>query len=227
MRLFDGILDAGKSLNHVEQRPAVSLREVEEEGAGLRGQRQRLVMLFVALRDLAESLLGERLEGDDPHAGEKRVVEGEGGVFGGRADQGDRPVLDEGEEGVLLRFVEAVDLVDKEDRARLQQRELFLLFDHSFQVGDAVEHGAKGDQIGIERFRIEARQRGLAASGRPPEEKRGGAAGRDAARYQTFWAQDMVLPDDLAQRFGPELFCKGEISHLYGSASSGACGIDR
>ena len=52
---------------------------------------------------------------EDAQAGEQGVVEVEGGVFGGGADEDEGAVFDVGQEGVLLGFVEAVDFVDKED----------------------------------------------------------------------------------------------------------------
>ena len=40
----------------------------------------------------------------------------EGRVFGGGADKNHRPILDVGEDHVLLRLVEAMNLVDEQDR---------------------------------------------------------------------------------------------------------------
>ena len=50
-------------------------------------------------------------------AREQRRVDLEVRVLGGRADQRDGPLLDRGQERVLLGLVEAVDLVEEEDRA--------------------------------------------------------------------------------------------------------------
>ena len=57
----------------------------------------------------------EGLQVVNAQAREQGVVEVEGGVFGGGADEDEGAVFDVGEEGVLLGFVEAVDFVDKED----------------------------------------------------------------------------------------------------------------
>ena len=59
----------------------------------------------------------ERLEDDDLAAREQRAVQLEGGVLGRRADEHDVAGLDVRQEHVLLRAVEPVDLVEKEDRA--------------------------------------------------------------------------------------------------------------
>ncbi|MET8772118.1 hypothetical protein [Streptomyces sp. NPDC004658] len=59
----------------------------------------------------------EAFEDEDLGAGEEGAVEFEARVLRGGADQGDRAVLDVGEEAVLLGAVEAVDLVDEQQGA--------------------------------------------------------------------------------------------------------------
>jgi hypothetical protein len=59
----------------------------------------------------------ERLEAEHARAREQRRVHRERRVLRRRADERDRAVLDVRQERVLLRLVEAVDLVDEEDRA--------------------------------------------------------------------------------------------------------------
>ena len=63
----------------------------------------------------------ERLEDVDLRAREQRRVHLERRVLGRRADEDDVAGLDARQEGVLLRLVEAVDLVDEEDRAAAAQ----------------------------------------------------------------------------------------------------------
>ena len=52
----------------------------------------------------------------DPRAGQQRIVDLEGRVLRGGADEDQRAVLDEGQERVLLCLVEAVHLVDEQHR---------------------------------------------------------------------------------------------------------------
>ena len=59
----------------------------------------------------------ERLEHVDLRPRQQRRVDLERRVLGGRADEDDVAGLDARQERVLLRLVEAVDLVDEEDRA--------------------------------------------------------------------------------------------------------------
>ena len=64
-------------------------------------------------------LLVERFQHIDAAAREQRRDDLEGGILGGRADQPDGAALDVGQKCVLLRLVEAVNLIDEEDGARV------------------------------------------------------------------------------------------------------------
>src|SRR4029077_19701712 len=64
-----------------------------------------------------ELLQGQRQELVELCSGQQRRVDLEVGVLGRRADEGDDSLLDTGKERVLLRLVEAVDLVEEQDRA--------------------------------------------------------------------------------------------------------------
>ena len=78
-----------------------------------------------AVEQRDEFVFGERLKSVDAAAGEQRGDDFEGGVLGGGADKPDGAALDVGKEGILLRLVEAMDLVDEEDGARAVVRRLF------------------------------------------------------------------------------------------------------
>ena len=58
-------------------------------------------------------------------AREQRRVDLEVGILGCCTDQGQQAVLDAGEQRILLRLVEAVDLVEEEDRATTAAAEAF------------------------------------------------------------------------------------------------------
>src|SRR3972149_2098388 len=64
----------------------------------------------------------QRLQGVDAGAREQGGDHLERRVLGGGADQGDRPVLDIRQDGVLLGLVEAMDLVDEQERAPRRAR---------------------------------------------------------------------------------------------------------
>ena len=60
----------------------------------------------------------EALQHVDRGARQQRAVHLERRILGGRADEGEQALLDERQEGVLLRLVEAVHLVDEQDGVR-------------------------------------------------------------------------------------------------------------
>ena len=64
-----------------------------------------------------EVIHGEGLELKDLRAGNQGAVDREIRVLRGRPDQTDSPAFNIGEQRILLRLVEAVDLIDEEERA--------------------------------------------------------------------------------------------------------------
>ena len=97
--------------------------------AALRTERTREAVLRVDERtadDSRDVLVGQGLEAPDAHPRQQGGVHFEVGVLGGRPDQRDRAVLDVWQEGVLLGLVEAMDLVEEQDRPRPMQGESLL-----------------------------------------------------------------------------------------------------
>ena len=75
--------------------------------------------------DAAQSLLVQGPQDVDAAAGEESAVDLEGGVLGGRADQGDQPGLHVRKKRILLGPVEAVDFVDEETACADPRRPTF------------------------------------------------------------------------------------------------------
>ena len=69
-----------------------------------------------AAQDVLDRRLRQRLQHEHLRPREQRRVHLERGVLGGRADQDDVAGFDAGKKGILLRLVEAMDLVDEDDR---------------------------------------------------------------------------------------------------------------
>jgi predicted MPP superfamily phosphohydrolase len=92
--------------------------------------------------------------------------------------------LDVGQEGVLLRLVEAVHLVDETGWCAPAAPCTSACCDRLADVLDPGEHRRQGDELGIEASRHQPRQRGLAHARRAPEDHR------------------MRLPDSKARRSG-------------------------
>src|ERR1035437_7609658 len=66
--------------------------------------------------DRPDLIVGEWLEAKDAQTGQQSGVDLEVRVLGRGADERDRAVLDVRQKGVLLGLVEAMDLVDEENR---------------------------------------------------------------------------------------------------------------
>ena len=116
-----------RTLEDVEGRTRVPAREGDQVLECVIGKRYaavgpesaRQTALLVGERppdDARDFLVGQRLEPPDAHSRQQRRVHLEVGVLGRRAGQCDRAVLDVGEESVLLGLVEAMNLVDEQDR---------------------------------------------------------------------------------------------------------------
>ena len=93
------------------------------------------------------------------------------------------PALDVGEEGILLRLVEAVDLVHEQDGALPRPgRAAPRLADDGPDLLDPGRHGGEGDEGGADMPGDERGERGLAGARRPPEDHRGEVARTRARR---------------------------------------------
>ena len=104
------------------------------------------------------------------------------------------------QQGVLLRLVEAVDLVEEEDRALAVQREpLLRLGDRGPDVRDAGHHRAHRGELGADLRGEEAGEAGLARARRAPQQQRGEVAAGDAPAQRTSLADEVLLPDELLE----------------------------
>ena len=123
------------------------------------------------IRTIAASSSG--FEDEHLRARQQRRVDLEGRVLGGRADEHDVAGFDARQKGVLLRLVEAMDLVDEDDRAAAEPAAAVLGRGHDvLDFLDAREHGAEGDELRVGEVGDEARERRLAGARRSPEDDR-------------------------------------------------------
>ena len=104
------------------------------------------------------------------------------------------------QEGVLLRFVKAVHLVDKEDGVATARTMGLRLLDGLADLLDAAQHSRDGDHLGVEGGRGEAGQRGLAGAGWTPQDHRVGDALVECAPQRCARAQHCRLPDNVVER---------------------------
>ena len=116
----------------------------------------------------------QRVQTEQARAAHERRVDLEERVLGRGADQDERAVLDGAQEGVLLRAVEAVDLVDEQDGALvLVPAPPAGLLDGLLHVLDAAGDGGELQEVESRLLGDEAGERGLAAARWPPEDHRG------------------------------------------------------
>ena len=164
---------------------------------------------------MAEVLLGAAQQGfevvviepaqhEDLGARQQRADQLEGRVLGRRADEDHRAVLDNGQKGVLLGAVEAVDLVDEEQRALAHLAALPGRLEHLAQIGDPGENGRERLEDELGAVRQEARDRRLAAARRAPQDHRGELPARHHAPDRPLRAQQMILPDDVGEALRPQ-----------------------
>ena len=149
---------------------------------------------------------------EDAQAGEQGVVEMEGGVFGGGADEDEGAVFDVGQEGVLLGFVEAVDFVDKEDGFAAQAAFLLGFKDGFAHFFDAGEDGGEADEARVEGVGEEQGKGGFAAAGRAPEQHGEGFLLGDGDGERHAGAEDVFLSDVVGKGFGAQAFGKGNVA---------------
>jgi len=202
----DGLRGAGRLARELErgQRGArVPARAGGEELERLGRDRLGVApaLLDRALEQTQHVLRGEHPQLVDLGAREQRGVDLEVGILRRRPDQRHEALLDRGKERVLLGLVEAVDLVEEEDR-RLSRALLPVL--------GALEHGAHLGATGLHRALLfegragpggdDARERRLAATGRAEEDHGVRATLLDRPPQGRAGVEQMLLSDELRQR---------------------------
>ena len=207
LRLREG----NRAFEHVECRPRIAAGQRHEVIEGLVGHVDATVRAEAAGQsafrvgdratdDGRDVLVGQLFEPPDPHPRQERGVDLEVRILGCCPDQRDRAVLDVRQQGILLRLVEAVDLVEEEDRALAVEREpLLRLGDRAPDVGDTGHHRAHRRELGADLRREQAGQAGLAGARRSPQQQRREVAAGDAPAQRSALADEVLLPDELLE----------------------------
>jgi hypothetical protein len=156
--------------------------------------------------DLGDS---KRLEGEDLAAAQKRRVDGEKRILRRRPNKNDAPFLDVGQQHVLLGPVEAVQLIDEQQRAlapRGQLRGGFLqdlaqLLDARRDRVQLAEPAARvaGDDVGQGR---------LAAAGRAVKDDRAQSIRLEQPAQQLAGAEKVLLAGEFVECSGPHPRCQ-------------------
>ena len=135
---------------------------------------------------------------------QQRAVQLEGRVLGGGAHQRDGAVLHVGQEAVLLRAVEAVDLVDEQQRAGAGLAQALGAVEGLAQVLHAREDRRQLLEGELDLVSQQARHGGLAGARRPPQDHALQSAALEHARQRALGADQVILADDLGQPFRPQ-----------------------
>ena len=131
---------------------------------------------------------------------EQRRVDLERRILGGGADEDDVARLDPREERVLLGLVEAVNLVDKQNRAAPAGAPGPLgLGHHLADFLDAREHCRKRDEVRARRLGDESRETRLPRARRAPENHRLQQVALDGLPQRLAGRQQILLADVLVE----------------------------
>ena len=157
-----------------------------------------------ATHDRLELRLGQPLEHVHPAPRQQGRDHLEGRILGRRADQGHGAALDVGQERVLLSLVEAVDLVDEQDRALAAERQTVLgLGDQAADLLDSREHGGERREVGPGVRGEEGGKGRLPGARRAPQDHRVKVARLDGGAEQSPGPEQVRLANELVERLRP------------------------
>ncbi len=131
-----------------------------------------------AFEEAAYLIIGEGFKDKDPGAGKEGGIDFKGGIFGGGADQRDLAALDIREKSILLRFVEAMDFIDKKEGfASMVAAFLPGFSDDLPHLFDTIEDGREEDKATLSGLGDNLSQGRLSGSRWSPEDCRGETVG--------------------------------------------------
>src|SRR5215471_10449691 len=104
-----------------------------------------------------------------------------------------------GKKGILLGAIEAMDLVDEQNRPRAVLAGLFSISHYLLDFLDAGEHGGKLDELRLGDVGDDFGQRGLSRTGRSPEDDGAGIVALDLQAQRLARGEDLLLADELVE----------------------------
>jgi hypothetical protein len=177
----------------------------ELESLGSNRQRARtqaaLGIAQCTAQNFANLSIAQRLQHQHARARQQRAIHLKGRVLGGRTNQDDRAVLDRGQERILLTFVEAMDLVDEENRALAAQLTVLARrIEDLAQAWHTFTNCTERLKAALRALGDQTRQRGFARTRRPPQDHGACTPLFDGAPQRLVGTQEMCLPNVLLQR---------------------------
>ncbi len=185
----------GGELQGIQTLATIAIADHGEMAFGLGGDfymqfAQAAFFIRNGLVDEALQVLnGEGFEGEHLGSAHERAVDVEEGIVRGSPDEPQGAALQMGEQHILLGFVEAVDLIHKQDGADAVEALFFLrrVCDHA-DLGHVALHAAQGDEAGVRLVGDDGGQGGLAHAWGPVEDEGGEPVGHDGP------AQEFAFP---------------------------------
>ncbi len=160
-------------------------------------------MLFVREGSLHQGheLFGSQLPEDhDTATGQEGGVELKRRVLGGRSDQDDVAGFHVREKRILLCLVEAVDLIDEQERSSPVHPPLLLgLLHDRFDLLDAGDDGAEGNEVGVGALGDDAGQRRFAGARWPPQNEGADPVLLDRRAERGVLTENLFLTQDFVE----------------------------
>ena len=200
-----------KRLGLVEQEAPVAVGAGDKRLARRAGEGKRAFERLGPRKQLVQRLRIEPVEDQHLRAAEQRRVQLEAGILGGGAHQRHRAALDIGQETVLLRAVEAVDLVHEQQRALARLQRGLGFGEDLLEIGHAREHRADRHEAHVHRIGEQAGDAGLARARRAPQHHAREPARRHHPADRALGSGDVLLPDHLAERARSQAIGQGRI----------------
>ena len=198
-------------LHRVESRPGVPVGHICQKLLCLRFQHSPvhahslLGICHRAAQKLPDIVLFQLLQLKNPGSGNESSVHLKIGIFCGRSNQKQRPVLHKGKQIVLLALIEAVNLVHKQDGLLPVHAEGVLgLLHYLLHVLFPGHSGVNLGKPGAGRVGNHLGQSRLPRSRRPVKNDRAQLICLDGAVKQLILPDDMLLPHYLVQGGGPQ-----------------------
>ena len=187
-------------LQHIQQPAGVTVGVAEQQVAGvvLDHRVRQFRLRQGAVEQAVQVGPFQAAQPVHPGPGQQRVVQFEGGVFRGGADEDHRALLHVRQEGVLLGLVETVHLVDEQHRAPALPQPRLGLIDGGADVLDPGQHRRQRDELRVHGAGENQCQGGLAGARRAPQDHRvqltalAGLAQGFAGAHQVFLADVFV-----------------------------------
>ena len=207
---------ARRQIQDGERRPRVGVGEARDQGERLLGDldlevtQAALAVGQGPLQDGDELILGEAAQDVHAAAREQGRVDLERRILGGGPHEDHRPLLDVGEEGILLGAVEAVDLVHEEDGPGAAAPALGV--GRGDDLADLLhpgQHRGERHEVGAGHRGHQRGEGGLPGARRPPQDHRVQLAALDGGAQDPPRTQQVLLPDDLVQGARPHAIGEG------------------